>query len=160
MLKITIVCVGRLKEEYWKNACREYGKRMSRFADFSIIEADEERLPDEPSQAQIDNTLKKEGERILSKIPKDSVIVSLCIEGKQYSSERLAEAIERFAVEGNSSIAFVIGGSWGLSDEVNRVSAVRLSMSEMTFPHQLARVMLCEQIYRCFQINSGGKYHK
>ncbi|MBR2176064.1 MAG: 23S rRNA (pseudouridine(1915)-N(3))-methyltransferase RlmH [Clostridia bacterium] len=160
MLKITILCVGKLKEKYWRDACAEYAKRMSRFADFSIIEVEEEKLPDSPSPAQISHTLLKEGERLLAKVPNGSVIAAMCIEGKQRSSEGLAELVEIAAVEGASGIAFVIGGSWGLSDEVKKVSKFRLSMSEMTFPHQLARVMLCEQIYRAFQINSGGKYHK
>ena len=160
MIKISVVCVGKLKEEYWRKACAEYSKRMGRYADFSIIEIDEEKLPDEPSSAQIENTLKKEGERILAKIPKESRIISLCIEGRIYSSEELADMTKNIAIEGCSSIAFVIGGSWGLSEEVKKVSSVRMSMSRMTFPHPLARVMLCEQIYRSFQINSGGKYHK
>ena len=160
MLKVTILCVGKLKEEYWRMACAEYSKRMKRFADFSVIEVEEEKLPDYPSQAQIDNTLKKEGKRLISKIPDGSLIASMCIEGKQYSSVELAKTIENCAVEGKSSLVFIIGGSWGLSDEVKDISRIKISMSKMTFPHQLARVMLCEQIYRGFQINNGGKYHK
>ena len=113
-----------------------------------------------PSDAQILSTLEKEGRRILSKIPKGAKIISMCIEGKQKSSEKLAAELDRLAVDGCSSIAFIIGGSWGLSEEVKSASYLRMSMSDMTFPHQLARVMLCEQIYRAFQINSGGKYHK
>ena len=116
--------------------------------------------PDQPSKAQIANTLKKEGERLLAKVPGGALTVAMCIEGKQRSSEKLARELADMAVNGASSIAFVIGGSWGLSDEVKNMSFMRLSMSEMTFPHQLARVMLCEQIYRAFQINSNGKYHK
>lgn len=160
MLKVTILCVGKLKEKYWREACAEYSKRMGRFADFSIVEVDEEKLPDDPSQAQIENTLRKEGQRILAKIPNGSKIAAMCIEGKIYSSEGLAEIIERTAVDGCGSIVFIIGGSWGLSDDVKRTAQIHLSMSKMTFPHQLARVMLCEQIYRAFQINGGGKYHK
>ena len=160
MEKIIIVCVGKLKEGYLRDACAEYSKRMKRFAAFSVIETEEEKLPDQPSKAQIANTLKKEGERLLAKVPGGALTVAMCIEGKQKSSEQLAELISSSAVNGYGTVVFIIGGSWGLSDEVKRAADIRLSMSEMTFPHQLARVMLCEQIYRAFQINSGGKYHK
>ena len=160
MLSVSIICVGKLKEKYWTDACLEYGKRLRSFCSFSITEVDEERLPDQPSQAQIQSTLEKEGKRILSRVQKGARIISMCIEGRQKSSEELAAELSRLAVDGISSIAFVIGGSWGLSDEEKAASYLRLSMSEMTFPHQLARVMLCEQIYRAFQISSGGKYHK
>ncbi len=160
MISVNIICVGRLKEKYWTAACEEYSKRLKGFCNFSIIEVDEERVGDMPSDAQILSTLEKEGRRILSKIPKGAKIISMCIEGKQKSSEKLAAELDRLAVDGCSSIAFIIGGSWGLSEEVKSASYLRMSMSDMTFPHQLARVMLCEQIYRAFQINSGGKYHK
>ena len=160
MISVNIICVGRLKEKYWTAACDEYAKRLKGFCNFSIIEVDEERLGDMPSDAQILSTLEKEGKRILSKVPKGAKIISMCIEGKQKSSEKLAAELDRLAVDGCSSIAFIIGGSWGLSDEVKNASYLRMSMSDMTFPHQLARVMLCEQIYRAFQINSGGKDHK
>lgn len=160
MLNVTILCVGKLKEKYWTEACGEYSKRMKGFCHFSIVEADEEKLPDNPSPAQIENTLQKEGRRLLSKLPKGAKVVALCIEGKQQSSEKLAQELEAMALEGSSHIAFIIGGSWGLSDEVKSIADKKLSMSPMTFPHQLARVMLCEQLYRCFQITSGGKYHK
>lgn len=160
VLNVNVVCVGRLKEKYWRDACAEYSKRLGGFCSFNIIETDEEKLPDSPSDAQIKNTIEKEGQRILSKIPKTSKIIAMCIEGKQKSSRGLAEEITKLALDGCSSISFVIGGSWGLSDEVKNAAYLRMSMSEMTFPHQLARVMICEQIYRAFQINSGGKYHK
>lgn len=160
MLNINIICVGKLKEKFWTDACSEYAKRLKGFCSFSIIEVDEEKLPDLPSETQIKNTLEKEGQRIISRIPKNAKVISMCIEGKQRSSEKLAKELEEMAVNGASSIAFVIGGSWGLSDEVKNLSFMRLSMSEMTFPHQLARVMLCEQLYRAFQISSNGKYHK
>lgn len=160
MLSVSIICVGRLKEKYWTDACIEYQKRLRAFCSFSITEVDEERLPDTPSQAQIRTTLEKEGKRILGKVPKGARIIAMCIEGRQRSSEAFARELAGLAVEGVSSVAFVIGGSWGLSDEVKAAADIRLSMSEMTFPHQLARVMLCEQIYRAFQISSGGKYHK
>ena len=160
MMNISIICVGKLKEKFWTDACNEYAKRLKGFCSFSIMEVDEEKLPDMPSETQIQNTLVKEGQRIISKIPKNAKVISMCIEGKQRSSEKLAKEIADMALGGASSMVFVIGGSWGLSDEVKNMSFMRLSMSEMTFPHQLARVMLCEQIYRAFQINSNGKYHK
>ena len=160
MLNINIICVGKLKEKFWTDACNEYAKRLKGFCSFSIMEVDEEKLPDMPSETQIQNTLVKEGQRIISKIPKNAKVISMCIEGKQRSSEKLAKEIADMALGGASSMVFVIGGSWGLSDEVKNLSFMRLSMSEMTFPHQLARVMLCEQIYRAFQITSNGKYHK
>lgn len=160
MVKVTVLCVGKLKEEYWRNACAEYFKRMKRFADFSVIEVDEEKLPDNPSPAQINNTILREGKRIISKIPSGSVTVAMCIEGKPYSSEELAKSIYNTAAHDSGNTVFIIGGSYGLSDEVKKLAKIKMSMSKMTFPHQLARVMLCEQIYRAFQINNGGKYHK
>ena len=160
MLNVMIICVGKLKEKFWTDACNEYAKRLKGFCNFSITEVDEEKLPDTPSPAQIQNTLEKEGQRIIAKIPKNAKIISMCIEGKQKSSEKFAKEISDLALNGASTFAFIIGGSWGLSQNVKNLSVMRLSMSEMTFPHQLARVMLCEQIYRAFQITSNGKYHK
>ena len=149
MLNVMIICVGKLKEKFWTDACNEYAKRLKGFCSFSIIEVDEDQ-----------NTLEKEGQRIISKIPKNAKVISMCIEGKQKSSEKFAREISDLALNGASTLAFIIGGSWGLSQNVKNLSVMRLSMSEMTFPHQLARVMLCEQIYRAFQITSNGKYHK
>lgn len=160
MLNITIICVGKLKENYWRDACTEYAKRLRAFCDFKIIEVDEEKISDKPSISQIQTTITQEGKRIISKIPANAKIISMCIEGKQRSSVKLAKEISDIAVNGYSNIAFIIGGSWGISEEVKSLSHIRLSMSEMTFPHQLARVMLFEQIYRAFQISIGGKYHK
>ena len=160
MLNVMIICVGKLKEKFWTDACNEYAKRLKGFCNFSITEVDEEKLPDTPSPAQIQNTLEKEGQRIIAKIPKNAKIISMCIEGKQKSSEKFAREISDLALNGASTLAFIIGGSWGLSQNVKNLSVMRLSMSEMTFPHQLARVMLCEQIYHAFQITSNGKYHK
>ena len=159
-MNISIICVGRLKEKYWVDACREYSKRLNGICGFSIIEVDEERIADSPNEANICSTLEKEGRRLLAAVPKGAAVIAMCIEGRQKSSQALAAQIEELALGGISSIAFIIGGSWGLSDEVKSAARIRLSMSEMTFPHQLARVMLCEQIYRAFQINSGTKYHK
>lgn len=160
MQHVTVLCVGKLKESYWRDAVAEYAKRLSAFCRFTVIEVDEERLPDAPSAAQIAHTLEEEGKRLLSRIPRDALTVALCIEGKTVSSEMLSARLSSWALDGKSHIVFVIGGSFGLSDEVKNTAALRLSMSPMTFPHQLARVMLLEQIYRAFQIASGGKYHK
>ena len=159
MLTVRILCVGKCKEKYWREACAEYGKRLSAFCRFEVLEVDEERLPERPSKAQIESGLEQEGKRLLQKAG-STPIVALCIEGKELSSPQLAQYVERAAVNGASSLAFVIGGSWGLWEEGKRKAALRLSMSPMTFPHQLARVMLCEQIYRAFQIAHSGKYHK
>ncbi len=160
MLNITLLCVGKLKERYWRDACEEYEKRLGAFCKFRLVEVAEERLPDNPSAAQIAATIEAEGERLIAQIPKDSAVIALCIEGKEMDSPALAEYIERLAVDGTSHIVFIIGGSWGLSDTVKGRARLRFSMSKLTFPHQLARVMLLEQIYRAFQINKNGKYHK
>lgn len=160
MLNVSIVCVGNLKEKYWTQACAEYSKRLGAFCRFSIVEVAEEKLRDDTSPSAIARTIEKEGERLLAAAPKGAKLLALCIEGKQRSSEELAAELADLAVGGCSSIAFLIGGSWGLSDKVKQAAAVRISMSRMTFPHQLARVMLCEQLYRAFMINGGGKYHK
>lgn len=160
MLYVTIACVGKLKESYWRDACAEYVKRLGAFCRIRILEVAEERLSDHPSMAQIAATIEAEGKRLLEQLPKDCAVIPLCIEGKPMDSVALAERMEKIAIEGTSHIVFVIGGSWGLSETVKSRAALRLSMSPMTFPHQLARVMLLEQIYRAFQISSGGKYHK
>ena len=159
MLTVRILCVGKCKEKYWREACAEYGKRLSAFCRFEVLEVDEERLPERPSKAQIESGLEQEGKRLLQKAG-STPIVALCIEGKELSSPQLAQYVERAAVNGASSLAFVIGGSWGLSDEVKQRADFKLSMSRMTFPHQLARVMLLEQIYRACSINNNSKYHK
>ena len=160
MIGITILCVGKLKERYWTEACEEYAKRLKGFCQFRIVEVEEERISDKPLPAHIRSTLEKEGQRLLSAVPKGAAAVAMCIEGCQRTSEELAQEITEMAVSGCSHIVFIIGGSWGLSDEVKQAARLRMSMSKMTFPHQLARVMLCEQIYRAFQISGGGQYHK
>lgn len=160
MRNITLLCVGKLKEAYWRDACAEYEKRLGAFCKFRLVEVAEERLPDNPSPAQIAATVEAEGKRLLEQIPKDSAIIPLCIEGKELDSPMLASRMQKMAVEGISHITFIIGGSWGLSEQVKSRAVLRLSMSPMTFPHQLARVMVLEQVYRAFQIVSGGKYHK
>lgn len=160
MLRVTVLCIGNLKERYWRDACAEYQKRLSAFCKLTVVELPEERLSDNPSDAQISQTLEAEGKRILSKIPQNAAVFALCIEGKEFSSPALAGMFDRCANEGKSDMVLIIGGSHGLSDAVKERANTRLSMSPMTFPHQLARVMLLEQVYRAFQISSGGKYHK
>lgn len=160
MLTVNLICIGKLKESYWRDACREYSKRLSAFCRFTILELNESRLPDKPSQSQIDAALQTEGEKILAEISNGSAVIPLCIEGKSISSPQLAEQIEKLSINGTSTINFVIGSSFGLSEQVKQTGAFKLSMSPMTFPHQLARVMLCEQIYRAFEIINHGKYHK
>ncbi len=160
MLNITIICVGKLKERYWREACAEYEKRLGAFCKLRFIEVAEERLPDAPSAAQIAATIEAEGARLLAALPKDSAVIALCIEGEELNSPSLAEYIDRLTVSGTSHVTLLIGGSWGLAETVKARAKLRLSMSPLTFPHQLARVMLLEQLYRAFQINSGGKYHK
>lgn len=160
MQTVNIICIGKIKEKYFTDAISEYAKRLKSFCKFNIIELDEEKLPSNPSDAQINNTIKAEGERILSKLSKNSFVVPMCIEGKMLSSTDLAQKISDVALMGKSTIDFIIGGSWGLSDAVKSKADLKLSMSKMTFPHQMARVILCEQIYRAFEIQTNGKYHK
>ena len=159
MVKVKIICVGNLKEKYWRDAVSEYQKRLGAFCTFEIVELQEERLPDSPSQSQIDKALEKEAERILNKVGRMASVYAMCIEGKCISSEKLAEKMTA-DMQTASEIDFIIGSSFGLSDTVKSKANMKLSMSPMTFPHQLARVILCEQIYRAFQISRGGKYHK
>ncbi len=160
MMKINIIAVGKIKEKYFADACNEYSKRLGAFCKFSISEINEYKSPDNPSPADIKATVENEGNRILAAIPNGAMIIPLCIEGKMQSSEQLAEIISNAAVKGTSNICFVIGGSWGLDERVKSIGAFKLSMSPMTFPHTLARVMLSEQIYRAFTIIGGTKYHK
>ena len=160
MQTINIICIGKLKEQYLRDAQKEYAKRLTAFCKLNIIELDEYALPESPSEAQIKQGLEKEGKAILNKIEKDAYVFALCIEGRQKDSPAFAGEIKRLAVEGNSNLTFIIGGSFGLSDEVKNRADQRFSMSDLTFPHQLARIMLIEQIYRAYQINLNGKYHK
>lgn len=160
MQTVNIICIGKLKEKYLTDAIKEYSTRLTPFCRFNIVELEEYRLPDKPSEAQIKTCLEEEGKRIIAKLSKNSLIVPMCIEGKMHSSEELSALISDAGVVGKSTVDFIIGGSHGLSDEVKKRGDIKLSMSRMTFPHQLARVMLSEQIYRAFQIMTGGKYHK
>ena len=160
MFTITILSPGKCREKYVRDFCAEYEKRLSAFCRLHLVELAPEPLPENPSEAQIQKALEREGAQILAKIPKNAYVFALCIEGKMLSSEALSQKISALALEGKSELVFVLGSSFGLSDEVKRRADFRLSMSEMTFPHRLARVMLLEQIYRAFQIQNGGKYHK
>jgi 23S rRNA (pseudouridine1915-N3)-methyltransferase len=160
MQKITIISVGRLKEDYLKAAEEEYIKRLKGFCDLKVIEISAEMLPQHPTQGVITSVLEDEAEKIISKVPKNSDVIPLCIEGKLHSSEDMADMISENASFGSGSITFIIGGSYGLAERVKALGKKRLSMSKMTFPHQLARIMLLEQIYRAFKISQGGTYHK
>ena len=160
MIKVTIIAVGKLKEKYFLAASEEYEKRLSRFCKLNIIEIEPEKLPDKPSDAQIEAACISEGKRILEKIPAEAFVSALCIEGKTCDSETLAKRIDRDASVGVGHRIYIIGGSYGLSDEVKKRADERMSMSPMTFPHKLARIMLLEQIYRAFMILGGGTYHK
>lgn len=160
MRNINILCVGKLKEAFYADACAEYRKRLQRFCSLSLVELPEERLPDDPSRAQIDAALEKEAAAIEEKLPRGGAVVALCVEGRELSSEQLADTLSQYATRGVSQITFLIGGSFGLAERVKARADMRLSMSPMTFPHHLARVMLLEQIYRAYQIQSGTKYHK
>ena len=160
MQKITILCVGKLKEKFYMDAAAEYAKRLSRFCRLEITELAEERLPEDPSQAQIDRALAAEAARIAERLPKGGALIALCIEGTELSSPALAERLRTMTVSGASELTFLIGGSVGLDRSLKARADLRLSMSPMTFPHHLARVMLLEQIYRAYQIQSGSRYHK
>ena len=160
MLNVNIICVGKLKEKFLTEAVKEYSKRLSAFCKLSVTELDETKLFDKASDTDISNALKSESEKILAKVGKDSYVIAMCIEGKMMISEKLSELFDRVSIEGKSRIDIIIGSSFGLSDEVKKRADLKLSVSPMTFPHQLFRVMLLEQVYRAFQISTGGKYHK
>lgn len=157
-MNIKLIVIGKLKEDYLRSACAEYIKRLGRYCTFELHELDECRLSDNPSEKEISAALRKEAEQI--KRYASGYIVPMCIEGKQLGSPELAEKISAAGVAGNSTVTFIIGSSFGLDPEIKAMGSLKLSMSKMTFPHQLARVMLLEQIYRAFQIAEGGKYHK
>ena len=159
MLNVNIICVGSIKEKFFTDALNEYKKRLQRYCKFNIVELAEEKITDQETQAQIDKTLSKEGERILARIGKSDYVIAMCIEGKQLSSEELSQKLSEISML-SGTVDFVIGGSWGLSKDVKSRADFRLSVSKMTFPHQLFRVMLSEQIYRAFTITANAKYHK
>jgi len=160
MERITVVCVGKLKERFYREAASEYAKRLGRYCKLEVVELPEQRLPEAPSGAEVERALAKEAEAIRGKLPAGAAVAALCVEGGLCSSEELAARLERQAGQGEKGLAFVIGGSYGLHSSIKGMAWLRLSMSPMTFPHHLARVMLLEQLYRSFQIREGGKYHK
>lgn len=159
-MKITIVTVGKIKEKYFTLAIDEYSKRLSRYCKLEIIEVADEKTPDDASEATEQQIKKVEGERILKNVKDQSYVVALAIQGKELASEELADKIETLGVSGVSHIIFIIGGSLGLSDEVLSRADYKLSFSKMTFPHQMMRVILLEQIYRAYRINTNQPYHK
>ena len=160
-MNINIIAIGKLKESYLREAAYEYSKRLSGFCKLNIIEIPESRLSENPGEKEIQNALTNEARLIEEQINKKSALnIALCIEGRQLSSEELSQKISSAGVNGKSTINFIIGSSFGISPDVKSKADFKLSMSKMTFPHQLARVLLLEQIYRAFQISSGGKYHK
>lgn len=159
-MNISIITIGKLKEKYLKQGIDEYLKRLGAYAKVEVIELADEKAPEQFSDAEMIIVKNKEGERILAKISDDTHVIALAIEGKQRSSEQLASEIDKLATYGKSKIAFIIGGSLGLSDEVMKRANDTLSFSKMTFPHQLMRLILLEQVYRAFRINRGEPYHK
>ena len=159
MLPISVITVGRLKDRFFEDASAEYMKYLKQFSKTEIIEIPAVTLPDNPAQSQIQAALEKEAEAILKRIPDTAFVAAMCIEGKQISSEDMAEMLKSNQQTGKP-VVFIIGGSYGLSDTVKKRANTRISMSRMTFPHRLARIMLLEQIYRGFTINAGKTYHK
>ena len=160
MIRVNIIAVGKLKEKYLRDACDEYLKRLKAFAKVNLIEINEYKSTDNPSEAEIEAVKEKEGEAIISKIPKGSYVIPMCIEGTQLSSEGIAEKIGEITVGISNDITFIIGGSFGLSDKVKSLGKLKLSFGKITLPHQLMRVVLLEQIYRAFSILNNSKYHK
>lgn len=159
-MNIEIICIGKLKEKYWKDASSEYAKRLGRFCRFRITELKESRLPENAFPADEEMVKEKEGKEILKALKNNQYVVALDIRGKEMDSEKLAARLDRLMTDGVSDVAFIIGGSLGLSPEVLSRADYRLSFSPMTFPHQLMRIILQEQIYRCFKIIHNETYHK
>ena len=159
-VNVHVICVGKLKEKFYAEAAAEYAKRLGGYCRLQLTELPEEKLPQSPSRAQIDAALEREGAAIRGKLPAGAAVIALCVEGELLSSEALTERLERWTAGGTGTLAFVIGSSYGLHPSVKALARLRLSMSPMTFPHHLARVMLLEQLYRCFKIEEGSGYHK
>lgn len=159
-MRITIITVGKIKEKFYRDAIGEYEKRLSKYCKLEIKEAADEKTPDQASENVNQQILEKEGERIKNLIPKDSYVIPLAIEGKKYDSVGFSQMIQKNTVSGVSHITFIIGGSLGIMDEIKKASNQMISFSDMTFPHQLMRVILLEQIYRAFRIINGEPYHK
>ena len=160
MLSVRLVCVGKMREKYFIDAFAEYSKRLGAYCRFECVELAEQRLGDQPSRAEIDAALAKEGAEILKYIPADAYFIAMCVEGGEKSSEELSALVSERESSGRSRLCFAVGGSYGLGERVKERADLRLSMSRMTFPHHLARVMLAEQIYRAFKIKEGSRYHK
>lgn len=160
MLSLHIICVGKMKEKFYIDAAQEYTKRLSTYCKLTLTELSEEKLPQNPSQSQIDAALAKEGQAIRAKLPANACVVAMCVEGKLHSSEQLAQLVRSCELSSAKHLVFLIGGSFGLDHTLKQAAQVRLSMSPMTFPHHLARVLLLEQVYRAFKINEGSAYHK
>jgi len=160
MQRVMIICVGKMKEKFYIEAAAEYVKRLSRHCKLEILELPEQRLPESPAPAEIERALAKEAEAIRAKLPPSPTLVAMCIEGQMRSSEEMAKLLADWGNQGEKCVVFLIGGSNGLHPSLKAEARARLSMSPMTFPHHLARVMLLEQIYRGYQILEGSKYHK
>lgn len=160
MLSVYLICVGKLKEQFYKDACAEYVKRLSPYCKLTVVEIPEVKLSKDPTLGEIANALAKEGEAIRAKIPPNSRVAALCVEGRMRSSEELAHMFPAVGNSPDKHLVFLIGGSYGLHPSIKAEASTQLSMSPMTFPHHLARVMLLEQIYRAYQINGGTRYHK
>lgn len=160
MQRVTVLCVGKLKEKFYLEAAAEYVKRLQRFCKLELVELPESRLPESPSPAEVQRALAAEAAAIRERLPRGGAIIALCIEGKPCSSVELSRRMEELAVAGKTQLTFLIGGSVGLDESLKWQADWRLSMSPMTFPHHLARIMLLEQIYRAYQISAGTKYHK
>lgn len=159
MIGVTVIAIGNLKEEYWRSAAAEYEKRLSAFCRFKMIQLKEERLSEQPSENEIRNALQKEAGKVLAEIPQKAYRIAMCVEGKQLASEELADKLEQIS-ESHGEVCFIIGSSFGLADSVKSACQMRLSVSKLTFPHQLLRVLLLETVYRSFNILKGTKYHK
>jgi 23S rRNA (pseudouridine1915-N3)-methyltransferase len=159
-VKITIVAVGKVREKFIKEGIKEYTKRLTRFCNIEIIEVQDEQVPNNISIVQEELIKRKEGERILKRIRSSSILIALDMKGTKLNSEAFAEKLDQYTISGNPHITFIIGGSIGLDDEIIRMANLQLSLSDMTFPHQLVRVILLEQIYRSFKIIKGETYHK
>jgi len=160
VLSIHLICVGKLKEKFYREAVEEYTKRLSAYCKLNLVELPEVKLPQNPSQGEIQAALDKEGAAIRAKIPQNASVIAMCVEGKTRSSEELAALVRTWEQNAAKHLVFVIGGSYGLHPSIKEEAWVRLSMSPMTFPHHLARVMVLEQVYRAFKINEGSSYHK
>lgn len=160
MLSVRLICVGKMRERFYLDAFAEYAKRLRAYCKLDCVELTEQRLSEQPSQKEILAALEAESADIIKNIPPDAYAVAMCVEGRQMKSEGMAKLIAERENSGKPKLCFIVGGSFGLDERVKARADFRLSMSEMTFPHHLARVMLAEQIYRGFKINEGSRYHK